>query len=235
MMSTLMIRLAAPLQSWGVDSKFNRRGTERIPTKSGVIGLLAAALGRRRNEDMADLYSLNFGVRTDREGKLIRDFHMVKSAKSAYVTYRYYLADAVFLAGVEGENVLLTEIDQALRNPAFPLFLGRRSCPPEGKVSLGIRKEKSLLEALKIEPVLIRTGVRMRNESEISLSIVTDAGASEKNIHFQRDIPLSFDQAYRKFGFRRVSEDSLSVVTNSDSVTAIEVQTQHDPMIELED
>jgi CRISPR system Cascade subunit CasD len=53
-MSTLLLRLAAPIQAWGVD-KFERRGTERIPTKSGVIGLLAAALGRRRNESIEDL------------------------------------------------------------------------------------------------------------------------------------------------------------------------------------
>ena len=49
-MSTLLLRLAAPLQSWGASSKFGRRATEREPTKSGVIGLVAAALGIRRTE-----------------------------------------------------------------------------------------------------------------------------------------------------------------------------------------
>ena len=68
-MSTLLLRLAAPIQSWGID-KFERRGTERIPTKSGVIGLVAAALGRRRNDQIEDLNALRFGVRIDKEGKL---------------------------------------------------------------------------------------------------------------------------------------------------------------------
>ncbi len=44
-MATLLLRLAAPLQAWGADSKFETRKTNREPTKSGVIGLLAAALG----------------------------------------------------------------------------------------------------------------------------------------------------------------------------------------------
>ena len=47
-MATLLLRLAAPLQAWGSDSKFETRKTNREPTKSGVIGLLAAALGLRR-------------------------------------------------------------------------------------------------------------------------------------------------------------------------------------------
>jgi len=67
-MSTLLLRLAGPLQSWGVDAKFDRRGTERAPTKSGVIGLVAAALGRLRNESVEDIQALRFGVRVDREG-----------------------------------------------------------------------------------------------------------------------------------------------------------------------
>lgn len=57
-MATLLLRLAAPLQSWGADSKFETRKTNREPTKSGVIGLLAAALGLRR-DDAAGLARLN--------------------------------------------------------------------------------------------------------------------------------------------------------------------------------
>ena len=73
-MSTLLLRLAAPLQAWGINSKFDIRKTEREPSKSGVIGLLAAALGRRRDESLDDLIALKFGVRCDKEGKLLRDY-----------------------------------------------------------------------------------------------------------------------------------------------------------------
>ena len=166
-MSTLLMRLAAPLQSWGVDAKFDRHGTERVPTKSGIVGLAAAALGRRRNESIEDLQALRFGVRVDREGMLLRDYHTAKNAKLAYVTNRYYLSDAVFLAGLEGDEALLAKIENALRHPAFPLFLGRRSCPPEGRLSLGIRMGKTLLEALQEEPSLVGEQLRQRTASNV--------------------------------------------------------------------
>ena len=65
-MATLLLRLAAPLQSWGSDSKFETRKTDREPTKSGVVGLLAAALGLRRDdtEGLARLNGLRFAVET---------------------------------------------------------------------------------------------------------------------------------------------------------------------------
>ena len=64
-MATLLLRLAAPLQSWGADSKFETRKTNREPTKSGIIGLLAAALGLRRDDaaGLARLNGLHFAVR----------------------------------------------------------------------------------------------------------------------------------------------------------------------------
>ena len=100
-MATLLLRLAAPLQAWGADSKFETRKTNREPTKSGVIGLLAAALGLRRDESegLARLTGLRFGVRVEREGQLLVDYHTAKTQdeKNSYVTYRHYLQDAVFL------------------------------------------------------------------------------------------------------------------------------------------
>lgn len=107
-MATLLLRLAAPLQSWGARSKFEIRQTEREPSKSGVIGLLACAMGIRREDQEAleELSRLEFGIRVDQEGQLLRDFHMVHAYKNrqdfrtgenhqhAYITERCYLADA---------------------------------------------------------------------------------------------------------------------------------------------
>jgi len=219
-MSTLLLRLAAPLQSWGLDAKFDRRSTERVPTKSGVIGLIAAALGRRRNECIKDLQNLRFGVRVDREGVLVRDYHTAKSETAAYVTQRYYLADAVFLAGLEGDEELLSDIEHALKHPAFPLFLGRRSCPPEGRVSLGVRFRKSLLEALQEEPWLISDWLKKKEAAQVRLRIVIDS-EDGKYAYFQRDIPVSFSQIHRKFGFRQVYEPSPLVISNPYGWTAI--------------
>ena len=109
-MATLLLRFAAPLQSWCSNSKFNIRLTEREPTKSGVVGMLAAALGIQRSDDPKKLEPLNalrFGVRVDREGKLLRDFHMVHEMtgkKDSHVTERFYLSDAVFIAALESDD-----------------------------------------------------------------------------------------------------------------------------------
>ena len=218
-MATLLLRLAAPLQAWGIDSKFDTRKTGREPSKSGVIGLLAAALGYRRYETdrLAPLNDLSFGVRTDREGKLLRDFHMARGADSSYVTYRYYLSDAVFLAGFEGEREKLDELVNALASPVFPLFLGRRSCPPTLPLCLGVR-DLPLEEALRAEPPLVENpGGSMR--------ITTDASENERGTAAQRDIPLSFDPRRRAYGYRNVSEREPLCFEKA----------EHDPFDELED
>ena len=109
-MATLLLRLAAPLQSWGMDSKFETRKTNREPTKSGVVGLLAAALGigREEPEKLIPLNQLRFGVRVDQEGDFLVDYHVARKEKKTrkaekitpYITYRHYLTDAIFLAGL---------------------------------------------------------------------------------------------------------------------------------------
>lgn len=218
-MATLLLRLAAPLQAWGIDSKFDTRKTGREPSKSGVIGLLAAALGYRRYETdkLASLNGLRFGVRTDHEGKLLRDFHMARGADSSYVTYRYYLADAVFLVGLEGERERLDELANALTRPVFPLFLGRRSCPPTLPLCLGIR-DLPLEDSLRAEPPLVKA-------LNSSMRITTDAMENERNAAAQRDIPLSFDPRRRAYGYRNVSERE----------PLRPGKTEHDPFDELED
>lgn len=242
-MSTLLLRLAAPMQSWGID-KFERRGTERIPTKSGVIGIIAAALGRRRNEGIEDLLSLRFGVRVDREGKLLRDYHIAheekfwatRNGKYVHLTTRYYLSDAVFLVGLEGEDALLERIDYALHHPKFPLFLGRRSCPPEGKLSLGIRTDITLKHALQEEPWQVSDWLKKKENTEVRLHISIDAGADAANGYLQRDLPISFDQSHRKYGFRRVSGMDSTIVSNPIKQFAVSKNsTEHDPMLELEE
>ncbi|MEW5355802.1 type I-E CRISPR-associated protein Cas5/CasD [Streptomyces sp. 16-176A] len=73
----LFIRLAGPLQSWGITGRFARRDTHSRPTKSGVIGLCAAALGLPREEPLGELAEMLFGVRADRPGTPLRDYHTV--------------------------------------------------------------------------------------------------------------------------------------------------------------
>ncbi len=235
-MSTLLLRLAGPLQSWGLDSKFDRRNTRREPTKSAVIGLLAAALGRRRDESLSDLSEhLRFGVRVDNEGDLLRDYHTAKSEKSAYVTQRYYLCDAVFLVGLQGEDPLLLELTHALSHPAFPLFLGRRSCPPEGKLVLGIVEGASLEEALSAAPRLLTSANMRKNTQGIKLRLILTAQGDNREGYFQRDEPLSFDQKRREYGFRRITETWIALPGDNEYDTQSNLSfTQHDAYSQLE-
>lgn len=209
-MAVLLLRLAAPLQAWGSSSKFIVRSTEREPTKSGVIGMIAAAMGIQRNDDakkLAPLAQLRFGVRADKEGILLKDFHMVHGYKIADVTERYYLSDAVFLAVLEcDDKKLLEEIAAALQKPVYPLYLGRKSCPPTLPVVLGVIDE-DMLTALKNEPFLYENGRR----KNVRISYEVSSGGA-----MVQDVPLSFSQLHRKHGWRMKREELFIVDKNAE-------------------
>ena len=238
-MSTLLLRLAAPLQSWGVASKFDTRDTAREPTKSGVIGLLAAALGRSRTENLDDLNELYFGVRLDQPGLLLRDYHTARQKKNAasFVTTRYYLADAVFLVGLEGEENFLQKLAVALQNPVFPLYLGRRSCPPVGRLVLGLR-ERALRQAIEEEPwqasEWYQNKLKKKQLDQVKLTIVCDAQPNEQGAFLRRDLPISFSQQHRRYGFRMVT-DTADVLSIPMLQRTVELPTDHDAMAGWED
>ena len=54
-MTVLLLRLAGPLQAWGVKSRFTVRSTELAPTRSGIIGMLSAAIGVAGRTDRGPL------------------------------------------------------------------------------------------------------------------------------------------------------------------------------------
>lgn len=160
---TLLMRLAGPMQSWGVSSRFSIRETLTEPSKSGVIGLLCAAVGWDRSEEtlliagrersLADLAALRFGVRVVREGVVRRDYHTAQNVLRAkaklrpdkptaegdlqqtVLSERYYLSDAYFLVGLESDDqALLLAFDAALARPYWPLSLGRKAFLPSRPV-----------------------------------------------------------------------------------------------------
>jgi CRISPR system Cascade subunit CasD len=144
-MPTLLLRLVGPMQSWGTTSRFDQRDTGKEPSKSGVIGLVAAALGIDRENwtDLEPLTHMSMGVRHDRPGVPRRDYQTAQRIISAdhskihetAVTTRDYLADAAFLVGFEDQDrALLERIHAALRNPVWPLALGRKSYVPSESI-----------------------------------------------------------------------------------------------------
>lgn len=231
-MSVLVLRLAGPLQSWGVNSRFVRRMTESAPTKSGIIGLLAAAQGRRREDPVEDLVGLRLAVRTEQPGSLLRDFHTAQRAgKSMPLSQRYYLSDAVFVAAVEAGPELVDGLAEALADPAYPIYLGRRSCVPEGRVLLGVRHDADAEQVIRTWPWQAgRQGRRQhRREKSVSLPVQADVGIFDGVVPARRlrDVPFSFSPEGREYGARDVVE-TLVEVSNPDFEGA--ETAEHDPI-----
>jgi CRISPR system Cascade subunit CasD len=208
-MSILLLRLSGVMQSWGTQSNFNVRDTGLEPSKSGVIGLLCAALGRPRRAAVTDLVALGFGVRVDQEGTVECDYQIIQNIlrarggrnKKAEVSHRYYLADARFLVGLEGDALLLSSLYSALRNPHWPLCLGRKAFVPGEPIWLsdGLRQSDECLEAaLRGYPWL---GNDLHHyPSQVRLVLDDPDGADAR-----LDAPLSFVPfADRRFTSRHV-------------------------------
>jgi len=175
-MTALLLRLCGPMQAWGTQSRFTVRDTGLEPSKSGVIGLICAALGRPRSESVDDLAALRMGVRVDWEGLMKREYQTAggvhrKGDKYGVITAegkpggtvisnRYYLANSDFLVGLEAQDEtggsLLRKVNAALGSPHWQLFLGRKACPPSVRVRLpneqGLVENLALLDALIAYP-----------------------------------------------------------------------------------
>jgi CRISPR system Cascade subunit CasD len=146
--NTLFLRFEGPLQAWGnQESKFVVRRTAAAPTKSGVIGILCSALGVSRAEAAQEwiprLTALRMGVRIDSPGVRWWDYHTVgagmdmriaegegKAKPGAMLTRREYLCDASFLVALLGEPALIGDLEAAVKDPRWTLYMGRKCCPP---------------------------------------------------------------------------------------------------------
>ena len=213
-MPTLLLRLAGPMQSWGTVSRFDQRDTGKEPSKSGVLGLLAAALGIDRDNwaDLEPLTHLTMGVRHDRPGVLKRDYQTAQNIISAdrskvhetAVTLREYLADAVFLVGLEGgDRKLLERAQAALQNPVWPLALGRKSYVPAESVWL----EDGLIDApLLTALTTYRWLSTLRNQEKIPDRLLLSMESQDGSGALRMDQLLS-SFAERRFGARYVCSE----------------------------
>lgn len=218
MTSTLLLRLSGPMQSWGTSSNFETRRTDRIPSKSGIVGMIGAALGMTRGDDFRSLSEkLRVGFRVDRPGKLLLDFHTVQPIDlNGKLTYREYLCDAVFLAGIESDDTTIFEISKAINNPFYPIYLGRRSCPPDKPVFYAIKVNAELEDSLIEEmPLVEDTG------SFGSLPIYYEPKNIDSSTRFVRDEVVSFDMSYRHHRNRPAKTINKTLYID------------HDPMAEL--
>lgn len=225
-MSTLLLTLHAPLQSWGISTSYtNVRYTGTEPSKSGVIGMIACAMGiERSNDTMIQKLTqkLKYGVRIDKEGILTRDFQIAydDDKKYTYATNKYYLADAKFTVGLESDDEeLLLEIQEAFKFPLFSPYLGRKSCPVNPDIIRNKIHAVSLETALKTQP---------QNKDYSGCRIVRDANPGEYG-ELRHDVPISFRRENRKYGWRKVVEEFITAEDNKQ----LRKKIIHDPFAEL--
>ena len=211
-LKTLLLKFAGPLQSWGTDSKFETRYTDFYPSKSAVIGIIAASFGYRRDEDekIKQLNDLDFAVRVDQRGNLLRDYQIATAYKPDgrfernYVTNRYYLEDAIFVVAIGGEDDFIDKIEQSLKNPYFQTFFGKRSNPINPDFILD-KTNQGVVESL--ENISWQAGnwykKDYKNKSRVELEVYIDGDLIKESVSkFRKDRVESFSQKHRQFGYR---------------------------------
>lgn len=227
-MKSALLRLEGPLQSWATQSKFEVRDTDLEPSKSAVLGLVGSALGMERDDDaqLATLRTLAVAIRVDRQGSILRDYHTAgggtfrdrsEHGKRRYFVYdstncipsdRYYLQDAAFTVALGGEPSLVERVVAALRNPHWPLFLGRRACVPSCPVLLGV-VDASARDAVRGAPLAERRDRVPEGETE-RLRLLVEA-PPEDGGEPRYDDPLSFRVGAKRYGVRYVKTEWMEV------------------------
>jgi len=117
----------------------------------------------------------------------------------AVLTHRQYLTDASFGVLLEGEASLLKSIADALENPVWGVWLGRKTCIPTAPVMAGLKDDRD--EALRL---LI---------AEKSLEAFTrqkDVKSFADGRDSLPDTPVSFATDQRLFSPRRVITEQAS-------------------------
>lgn len=231
-MKHLALFLRAPLQSWGVSGKFGERPTMSFPSKSGVLGLLAAATGIDRSNDkwLERAAKMRFSVRAYRTGPRLSDYHTVgggydsKSPRerrcipakaedgkpgNTALTRREYLQDAVFGVVFSGDDdMLLEQIANGVQNPVWGIWLGRKSCIPTEPVFAGLTDSEDVawkLLAKRWERLKKYAEELQRTEAQIASVIECEPGVADDLIP---DVPLNF--ARRTYGVRAVEYEQAS-------------------------
>jgi len=170
--NTLFLRLEGPLQSWGERARWSVRDTAPEPTKSGVVGLLGCALGINDDAGLRELSeTLRMGVRCDRPGKRLVDYHTVGGGYAESIlltaegkpkkipsngrphteqTWRSYLCDAAFLVAVQGPPDMIARLAEAVQSPHWPIYLGRKACVPTRPPFDGVGEYPDLESALRV-------------------------------------------------------------------------------------
>ena len=182
--SLLILRLEGALQSWGEEAKWDDRDSASMPTKSGIVGLLACTMGLEREDPQISALSeaIQIAVRADRPGRRSVDYQTVtgdplrnaegkkRTTGNTIISRRTYLEDASFLVVIETTQEWAKRIADALKAPIWCPYLGRKNCVPSCPILLEESpEEKDLLTLLKTYPAADRAVYPMSFETEIPL------------------------------------------------------------------
>ena len=234
-MRHLALYLRAPLQSWGASSKFGDRGTIDAPTRSGLLGLIAAACGIDKNDEARDrewlarAAKLSLTILTFRRGDRMTDYHTVGARydkedpwqkrmipvtadgkpRGTDLTHRGYLMDSVFGAVISGDDALVAEMSEGLSNPAWGVWFGRKSCIPTEPILVGVfDSDEAARKALdaRLRASLERGGGKIAGKCEDeAVKFGLVEVAADEAEETLLDVPVSFKR--REFHARRIRRE----------------------------
>ncbi|MCC6133140.1 MAG: type I-E CRISPR-associated protein Cas5/CasD [Acidobacteria bacterium] len=237
-MKGLILRLEAPLMSFGGPLVDNLGKTMPFPGRGLLTGLIANALGWDHGE-AARLGALQkrirYAVRCDREGRNVLDYQTAdlgqrymmngswttrgradsrggQSGEGTAIRYRSYLADAVYTVALTLDPVKespdLDQVEEALREPERPLFLGRKTCLPAAPLLECRFEAAGVGEALQKWPLHRRADRSTSHRAWWPANERPDPGAG-------REIAVTDDRDWENqvcSGRRWIREGSVAVV-----------------------
>jgi len=221
----LALLLDGPMQSWGFASRFQRRTTGMHPTKSGVIGLICAAMGLAKGSaeekdalpELARLTMTSIAIR-HHAGQVssvpeslpvrrLEDYHTVLAArrasgkpnKGAVVTRRQYLLDACFGVVLGGNRALVEHVALGLQNPRWGVWFGRKCCIPAAPIYRGLfaTQTDAMRELIGDTPLE-------------ALTVISEVDRFDEGTDSVPDRPVSFGDGRssglekRRFAIRRI-------------------------------
>lgn len=212
-MKIIHLQFDAPLQSWGDSSTFTTRRTRPFPTKSGIVGLLASAMGITREEpeklSHSGLCKIDPIIRIDKEGKNLNDYQIVRDStinKINKISKRDYITDAAFTIGIIHENELvLNNIVEALQHPKNALYLGRKSCPPARPIF------KTVDDYLDIYDFFTKAEyIGDEHKDKKTLTLQTLYTSADGSLALM-DNPIDFSKANRQYTTRTVKREYITI------------------------
>lgn len=233
-MKHLALYLRAPMQSWGASSKFGDRGTLDAPTRSGLLGMLAAACGIDKNDETSDrawlarAAKLSVTVLAFRRGDRMTDYHTVGARydkddpwqrrmiptkpdgkpRGTDLTNRDYLMDSIFGAVLSGDDALVDEMAAGLANPIWGVWFGRKSCIPTEPILAGVFDSMDAARdalAGRLRGSLERGGGKVAGSNSADVEFSVLEAAAGEDDEMLLDIPVSFEK--REFHARRIRRE----------------------------